>query len=155
MERSELHNWLVQNKLTYGHINIVLHAEVFEFEPPTITEQPDLDSFPELSRRVTLTCGVFGIPEPNITWFKDGVVLEGERSNNLVIVEVELVDRGRYKCNAENFDPNKDRSATFSDESSEAVVNIKGIIIIADTKVDAIFVLDLCRNSTVRHDCAI
>lgn len=74
---------------------------------------------------MTLTCGAEGTPEPNITWYKDGVLLRGENSRNLVIQEVQLSDRGWYHCNATNFDPNE-QDEKFEEESVEAVINIKG-----------------------------
>jgi hypothetical protein len=77
---------------------------------------------------VSLRCGAFGIPEPNITWYKDGVELPGERSRTLVIKEVQLSDRGRYQCIATNFNPNMPTSMDnlFQDDSQTVVVNIKG-----------------------------
>ena len=96
-----------------------------------IREQPELPSgFPELNRRVSLTCDAEGIPQPNITWFKDGVLLPGEMSRILVIQEVELSDRGRYSCKGVNFDPNKPRTDDniFEEASEEIVINIKGML---------------------------
>ena len=89
-------------------------------------QQPKLPTFPNLNSRVNLTCGAVGQPEPNITWYKDGIELPGERSKILVIQEVQLGDRGRYHCNATNFDPNNDLMPFFHDGSEEAVINIKG-----------------------------
>lgn len=85
---------------------------------------PELKDFPELSLPVVLTCGAEGIPEPNITWFKDSIRLEGERSRTLVISEMEITDRGLYRCKAENFNPNNQQQ--FEDDSEEVAVNIKG-----------------------------
>lgn len=101
-------------------------TEVFEFTIVTIEEQPEPSSFPTFFSRVTLTCGAEGIPEPNITWYKDDVLLPGENSKTLVILEVQLSDRGRYHCNATNFDPNKQTDNKFEDVSIEAVINIQG-----------------------------
>lgn len=77
-----------------------------------------------------LTCEAEGIPEPNITWYKDGKLLPREISNSLIITEVELTDRGSYRCHATNFDPYQPISTaeTFTDISEEAIININGMI---------------------------
>ena len=93
-------------------------------------QPPELPTFPILNSRVNLMCGAVGQPEPNITWYKDGVELPGERSKILVIQEVQLGDRGRYHCNATNFNPNNESMPFFYDGSEEAVINIKGDIIV-------------------------
>lgn len=85
---------------------------------------PELEEFPALLLPVTLTCGAEGFPEPNITWYKDGVVLEKERSKNLVFQEVDIEDRGWYRCSAENFDPSS--QMVFRDDSKDVVLNIEG-----------------------------
>lgn len=104
--------------------------EVHEFVKPSIKEQPNLEEFPELLVRVELVCGAEGVPQPNITWYKDGVILPGEMSRTLIITEVDLSDRGLYRCSGTNFDPNSPPSPEnrFTEASSDAVVNIKGII---------------------------
>ena len=81
--------------------------------------------FPVLLQSANLTCGAQGIPDPNITWFKDGVLLEGERNRTLTIREVDITDRGLYRCVAVNFNPNN-VVEIVTKNSSEAVVNIKG-----------------------------
>ena len=86
---------------------------------------PNLDEFPTLLTSTRLTCGVSGIPLPNITWLKDGEVLEGERSSVLFIPEVDIENRGLYQCVAVNFNPN-DVTETVKKTSEEAVINIKG-----------------------------
>ena len=96
------------------------------FEEVYITADPKLESFPELLMSVNLTCEAEGDPEPNITWFKDGVLLPEENRQMLTIREISLTDRGFYHCNASNFDPN-DPETTASVQSNETVINIKGI----------------------------
>ena len=94
-----------------------------------ITKDPELPSFPELFMSVTLTCEAEGDPQPNITWYKDGVLLKGENRRTLVIREIDLNNRGFYHCNASNFDPNdSENRGIVVVQSKEAVVNIKGII---------------------------
>ena len=97
---------------------------VLIFEEAIITSDPELEVFPPLFQPVVLTCGAVGIPDPNITWYKDGVLLEGEKRTTLVISEVQISDRGVYHCDAGNIDPNNGKP--FNDRSDNVVVNIKG-----------------------------
>ena len=108
----------------YHNISIAI-SEIFKFEQVEIPVNPKVkDGFPEIFSNTSLTCEAKGIPEPNITWFKDGELLMGERSRTLVIREVDIADRGLYMCVAKNFNPNN--QASFTAMSDEAVVNIKG-----------------------------
>ena len=43
-----------------------------------------------------------GVPPPEYTWFKDGVLIPGETQPLLYIPEVQPNDRGSYKCKATN-----------------------------------------------------
>ena len=83
-------------------------------------------NFPPLFTNFMLTCDVEGTPQPNITWYKDNTLLEGQRSKTLLIEEVTFTDRGRYHCVAINFDPNVGPSITHTNMSKDAVLNIKG-----------------------------
>ena len=78
-----------------------------------------LDNFPSLFNKVNLTCDVIGSPQPNISWYKNGKLLEGERLPFLLINEVDLSDRGSYHCSASN--------SINTADSRDVVVNIKGI----------------------------
>ncbi len=89
-------------------------------------ENDPQSTFSNLLQFASLTCGVVGTPQPSITWYKDGALLEGERSRTLVIREVELKDRGVYTCQAENFDPELNEVILVKDGSEEAIVNING-----------------------------
>ena len=89
-------------------------------EKTTIAQPPMLEDFPSLFSRINLTCGVTGSPQPNISWYKNGKLLEGERLPFLLINEVDLSDRGSYHCNASN--------SISTADSREIVVNIKGIV---------------------------
>ena len=102
-------------------------SERKNFEKAVIIADPILESFPELLTSVNLTCEAEGDPEPNITWFKDGRLLQGENRHILIIKEFGLMDRGSYHCNASNFDPN-DQKTIAIDQSNEIVINIKGIM---------------------------
>lgn len=92
----------------------------------SIEMDPELDSFPDLSEMVNLTCDVVGAPDPEIVWYKDDVEIPGEVSRYLVISEVELENRGRYHCRASNSNPNAPPNMNAV-TSEKAVVNINGI----------------------------
>ena len=100
--------------------------EMFKFDPPDIVMEPEVEEFPQLFTAINITCGVFGTPQPNISWYKDGVLLPLQESQTLLIREVTLEDRGIYRCVAENFDPNTGQVKKFRDISSDTVLNIKG-----------------------------
>ena len=101
---------------------------VYQFIKPIITKDPVVKDFPEIFTPVTLTCEVMGSPEPSITWFKDGRLLEGEKTLKLTIQEMGLLDRGYYYCEASNYDPRYDRDDDnkFSKDSKNTILNIKG-----------------------------
>ena len=64
-------------------------------------------------RAIRLECNPTGTPEPEITWFKDGNMLDGEANSLslrvlrggriLQIVSAETSDAGQYTCNAQNI----------------------------------------------------
>ena len=103
---------------------------MFNFVRVSFTKPLD-EPTPSLLQDVSLICDVMGDPEPNITWYKNEVMLKGERSRELVIREMDLKDRGEYHCNASNFDPNKpvdQINNNFVVKSEVVVMNIKGTV---------------------------
>lgn len=72
----------------------------------------------DIAAAVNLTCFADGYPPPSYQWFKDGVVIPGERKPLLYITEALPGDRGNYSCKASNS-----RGATIS---NLATVNIPG-----------------------------
>ncbi|KAI1891477.1 hypothetical protein AGOR_G00144220 [Albula goreensis] len=63
----------------------------------------------QVGHRIDLPCVVQGVPEPTVTWLKDGAALlvDGNQYSNLpdgtlAISEVGLSDEGRYTCVASN-----------------------------------------------------
>ena len=72
----------------------------------------------EFLQPLNLTCNSNGAPFPTITWYKaNEVILDKEKT--LVFEELNVKDRGYYKCIATN---NNGRI-----ESSEFLVNISGL----------------------------
>jgi hypothetical protein len=58
-------------------------------------------------QKARLACECSGIPELKVTWFKDGVAVEGQgqvtiKGCQLTIWQVAAVDAGFYQCRAEN-----------------------------------------------------
>ena len=117
-----MHFWLSFYTLYY------VHTEITEFDKVKVEEPEESFILPQLFSRTTLTCKAAGIPQPNITWFKDGEVLPGEMSNTLIIQEMDLTNRGHYSCSAANFDPKEAFSSDnfFVEASQEVIVNIEG-----------------------------
>ena len=51
---------------------------------------------------MNLSCIATGVPPPEYTWFKDGVLIPGETQPFFYIPEVQPTDRGSYRCKATN-----------------------------------------------------
>ena len=50
-----------------------------------------------------LTCKIVrGLPEPQVTWLKNGEPLTKEKSTTLLLTDVTDEDEGSYTCRAEN-----------------------------------------------------
>ncbi|XP_023216408.1 hemicentin-1-like, partial [Centruroides sculpturatus] len=64
----------------------------------------------DLGSKLTLSCNVSGIPNPQFSWFKDGQKLASELKRRirelengiLVFTTLEKLDEGNYTCHAEN-----------------------------------------------------
>ena len=79
---------------------------------------------------VRLTCEAQGTPEPNITWYKDDILIPDQRLPFYVIPEMDLEDRAFYHCMAENMiveemEDGSDVMTRTSDTSEKVVINIK------------------------------
>ena len=68
---------------------------------PVIALPPSNSSIP-IHTSVNLSCMATGVPPPQYTWFKDGVLIPGETKPFLYIPEVQPNDRGSYRCKAAN-----------------------------------------------------
>ena len=108
-----------------NHPTCCCDTVIDRFKQAVVESDPVLEEFPSLLLPLTLTCGAVGFPEPSITWYKDGALLPGETGRTLTVQEVDVEDRGRYHCSAENFDPD-DQMSVYNDTSEEVVVNIQG-----------------------------
>ncbi|XP_051172490.1 vascular endothelial growth factor receptor 1-like isoform X2 [Leptopilina boulardi] len=69
---------------------------------------------------ISLTCGAIGTPKPNITWYKDGNLLERNNQyfftrskQELNIKYLDEGDSGKYLCRAENRFAKEERFLTF------------------------------------------
>ncbi|XP_040264776.1 hemicentin-1 isoform X1 [Bufo bufo] len=75
------------------------------YEPPAI--KPHYKEYSvSVDESLTMLCEAYGNPEPEISWFKDGSPLSGQRiiSNGaLQIAFVQPDDAGQYTCEAENI----------------------------------------------------
>ena len=58
-------------------------------------------------QNVTLPCKATGFPQPVITWYKNGHLIEDEKrkfkKSNLEIKGITFEDRGIYTCTADNL----------------------------------------------------
>lgn len=53
--------------------------------------------------RLNLTCVIeAGLPKPQVSWYKDKILLVGEESMNFTLEELTDTDDGEYKCEAQN-----------------------------------------------------
>ena len=87
-----------------------------EPEPPTFLVTPTSQAV-VVGADVTLECSANGLPQPSITWLKDGRQLEMSHldtrygktgQGSLTIRQVELGDEGGYQCRAENTEDSVD-----------------------------------------------
>ncbi|XP_065572680.1 peroxidasin-like isoform X2 [Artemia franciscana] len=92
---------------TYGRASSV--ARLIVNAAPTFLEPPGTQSVRE-EATVEFNCFVEGQPLPRITWVKDGLALSDHPRISLIvggtklrISQVQLSDRGRYKCLAQNI----------------------------------------------------
>jgi len=52
---------------------------------------------------VNLTCKVIeGLPDPQLSWYKNNVILPNKKKTTLILANVTDQDEGRYTCKAQN-----------------------------------------------------
>ncbi|XP_069120341.1 contactin-5-like isoform X2 [Argopecten irradians] len=74
---------------------------------PVIIVNPVANITAKAGSEVKITCGVYGDPNPTVTWYKDSVLLtQSERfspvEDGLIIHDVKIADAGFYGCQATN-----------------------------------------------------
>ena len=96
-----------------GKINAILDIHYDVSIPPCDTvpqtevispeiRQPPENTMTDLATSVSLTCTAEGHPAPSYEWYKDNVLVPGERRSVLYIPELSPHDRGNYTCKAIN-----------------------------------------------------
>ncbi|XP_058491292.1 hemicentin-1 [Solea solea] len=94
--------------------NILLSVYVM----PTLKPRPDTESdlvTPQLGSSVTLSCEARGVPEPEVTWYKNGLQLSTGNGlevnrHQLEIEGVQMTDGGTYTCKVSNMAGQVDRT---------------------------------------------
>lgn len=89
--------WFEQLQYTHCHDCLVFGPSV----PPTIQPGPRVMKV-QLGYPVELPCIVRGVPEPSLTWAKDGVSYPVSPDGSLAFGTVGLDDEGTYTCTATN-----------------------------------------------------
>jgi hypothetical protein len=126
-----------------GYSGITCQEVSFNPSSPRIVDVSS-DIYQSLSSNVTLRCIVSGYPQPDVTWYKDGVILEGVKSQLYHIEHLTLESRGLYQCKATN--------ELGSDESDRFYVKIRGLIQYrADLTFNRQFIIQEILSDTSRN----
>ncbi|CAJ1068041.1 hemicentin-1 [Xyrichtys novacula] len=88
------------------------------YVPPTLKTRPSAESdsvTPQVGSSVTLRCEANGVPQPEVTWYKNGLQLAAGNGlkmdrHHLEIVGVQLADGGTYTCKVSNVAGQVDRT---------------------------------------------
>ena len=76
-------------------------------KPHFISKPPSSVMIVREKQNVTLPCKAAGFPQPVITWYKNGHVIEERQQvkagRDLEFKEIQFEDRGMYTCTAENL----------------------------------------------------
>lgn len=80
---------------------------VYSSVPPSIRAGPRIIKV-QVGHPIELPCVAQGVPEPSITWLKDGAaLLDGSdhriSDGSLILNQVGLIDEGTYTCVASNI----------------------------------------------------
>ncbi|XP_041098662.1 hemicentin-1 isoform X2 [Polyodon spathula] len=94
------------------------HIELSVYAPPTLKPRPSPEQDvlnPSAGASITLHCEAEGVPEPEVTWYKNGLQLEPGNGlhtsqHGLEIQEVQVVDSGLYTCKVSNLAGQVDRT---------------------------------------------
>lgn len=94
---------------TGGFPKVTAAAEVVVLEKPKFFANARTEVFGDYGAQLRLPCDVDGIPKPNITWYKNAVVIDEtdkrfavEEDNSLLIKKLLMGDNGMFQCFAKN-----------------------------------------------------
>ncbi|MGH0143069.1 UNVERIFIED_CONTAM: hypothetical protein FKN15_022424 [Acipenser sinensis] len=98
------------------------HIELSVYAPPTLKPRPSPDQDdlnPSAGASITLHCEAEGVPEPKVTWYRNGLQLEPGNGlqtsqHGLEIQEAQVVDSGLYTCKVSNLAGQVDRTFRLS-----------------------------------------
>ncbi|XP_069039515.1 hemicentin-1 isoform X2 [Lepisosteus oculatus] len=94
------------------------HLLLSVYAPPTLKPHPDPDKeivTPRAGGSVTLHCDAQGVPEPEVTWYRNGLQLAPDHGlkmdrHRLEIQGVQVADSGLYTCKVSNIAGQVDRT---------------------------------------------
>ena len=82
--------------------------ELLDPSPPRFTINPPREIYVSSGSMTNLTCEAFGVPAPDIAWYRNGVLVprkktSGVKSVSLLILKVVTsAEQGKYWCEARN-----------------------------------------------------
>uniref|UniRef100_A0A8D2ZR19 Hemicentin-1 n=1 Tax=Scophthalmus maximus TaxID=52904 RepID=A0A8D2ZR19_SCOMX len=108
--------------------NILLSVYV----PPTLKHRPDAESdlvTPHVGSSVTLRCEAHGVPEPEVTWYKNGLQLAAGNGlkmdrHQVEIIGVQMKDGGTYTCKVSNMAGQVDKTFRLTTVSKKVVESL-------------------------------
>ena len=93
---------------TTSKFNVTFCCYNLESSSPIFTVNPPAKKFISRGGRANLTCKAVGIPNPVITWYKDGIpvpeanITEARALSTLTLELVTALHQGEYWCEARN-----------------------------------------------------
>ncbi|KAF5272120.1 hypothetical protein FQA39_LY01202 [Lamprigera yunnana] len=95
---------------TGGFPTVKAMATVTVQEKPKFISDTKTETLGDYGSRINLICDAVGIPNPNVTWYKNGIEISNmethryviEEDNSLVIKRLIMEDMGMFQCFAHN-----------------------------------------------------